>query len=155
MATATHESSLVYWLPTVASIAAPTAANITAGTNLSAQVPVGGIDLSSTQSKASLAMLGDAFIKEGIGTYGKSMTITFTRDAASSVLDVAWTLFTYKLAGHIMISRFGSVAVAARVEVYQVECGKSGALPSAENQIQQFTNEFAIQKFDDKAVVAA
>lgn len=154
MAVPTYEGMKVHWLATVASLAAPTAANITAGTDLTPFTPVAGVNLASSQNRASLAMLGDAYVKEGIGTHTRSLTLTFTRDAVTAN-DTAWTLFTYKLAGHIMLSRFGAPVAASRVEVYQVEAGESLMQPSAENELLTFQVEFAIQAYNQKAVVAA
>lgn len=153
MATATFEGMKVHWLPTVASLAAPTAANYTAGTDLSPVTPVAGVNIAATQNKASLAMLGQAFVIEGIGTHTRSLTLTFTRDAVTAN-DTAWQLFTYKLAGHISLAYFGAPVATSRVQIYQVECGESLTQPSAENEIQTFMVEFAIQAYNQKAVVA-
>jgi hypothetical protein len=153
MATDTFENLKVVATPTVASMAAPTVANLTAGTDLTPLIPVAGVNLAATQNTASIALLGQAFIVENIGTHGKSMTLTFVRHK-TAVLDVAWTLFTYKLATHIVIGRFGSLAAAARAEVYQVETSEPLMNPSAENEVQQFTVQCAIQAYNQNAVIA-
>jgi hypothetical protein len=150
----TYESTKVYWAVTVASLAAPTVANITAGTDLTPWTPVAGVNVAAQQNKAALAMLGEAFVKEGIGTHTRSLTLTHTRDSVLAD-DDAFTLFTYKLQGHIIIARFGPAIAASRVEVYQVECGEPMPQPSAENELVTFTEEFAIQAFNQKATVAA
>jgi hypothetical protein len=154
MATDTFESMKVHWCPTVASLAAPTVANITAGTDLTPFTPVSGVNIAATQNRASLAMLGQAFITEGMGTHSKSVTMTFTRHKTAAA-DLAWVLFTYKLAGHLVVGRFGALIAAARAEVYQVECGEPGMAPSAENEIQTFTVEMAVQAYNQNAIIAA
>jgi hypothetical protein len=154
MATDTFESLKVHWLPTVASLAAPTVANVTAGTALTAFVPVAGVNISATQNTASLAMLGQAFITEGMGTHSKSAELTFVRHKVAAD-DTAWTLFTYKLAGHIVIGEFAALAAGARARVYKVECGEPRMNPSAENELQTFVVSFAIQDYNEKAIIAA
>lgn len=155
MTTASFEGMKVYWLTAApASLAAPTVANMTAGTEISDFIPVSGVNIAATQNRASIALLGQAFITENMGTHGKSITLTFVRHAADAD-DDAWNLFDYKSTGYLVIARFGGgVTAADRVEVYQVETSEPLSVPSAENEVQTFTVEMAVQDYSQDAVVA-
>src|SRR5688572_3247170 len=83
----------LYYLATVASVAAPTAANITAGTNLTPYLPTSGLNIDPTQNNASIPMMDDGFVIEAIGTESVGITLTLTRDETTAD-DDAWTLFT-------------------------------------------------------------
>lgn len=154
MATPTFEDLKVYWCPTVASIAAPTVANIAAGTDLTPYIPVAGVNVASTTNRASLAMLGEAKIKERIGTQSKSPTLTFIRHSALAD-DDAWVLFVNKLKGYLVLSYSGAAIATTRVEVYSAETSDPMMAPSAENELQTFTVEMALDDWNIKATVAA
>lgn len=154
MATTTHEDTKAYWVTTISNLAAPTVAEINAGTDLSAFIPVSGINTGGTQNRASLPMLGNSKVAERLGTRSVSPTVTFTRHTTSGT-DTAWNLFTHKLAGHLVVSRFGgTVATGLRVEVYKGEASEGQPMASADNEIQQFTVELALEDWNKKAVVA-
>lgn len=145
----------VYWLPTVASKAAPTVANIAAGTNITPFLPTTGVDVAWTQNNASLPMLDESFTVEQIGTESASVTLTVTRDSVTAD-DDAWTLFTRGLEGYLVISRFGAPVATSRVEVYPVAAHRAVPMAPAENELQQATVQLAVRDTPElNAVVAA
>lgn len=145
----------VYWLPTVASKAAPTVANIAAGTNLTPFLPTTGTDITWTQNNASLPMLDESFTVEQIGTESASITLTFTRDSVTAD-DDAWELFDRGLEGYLLISRFGTPVATSRAEVYPVAAHRAVPLSPAENELQQATVQLAVRDTPElNAVVAA
>lgn len=141
MPRSTHENTRVYFLTTIDDIDAPTSAEIAAGTDLTDQVPVDGLALSGTSNNASQAMLGDAFVAEQVGTWGRTITLTVVRDDTD---DTARDLFTYRLDGFLVISRFGVPATGDMVEVYPVECHEPTDLPTAENEYQKSEVQMAV-----------
>ena len=135
-------------------LAAPTAAEITAGTNLTAQIPSDGVNLTNTRNNASISMLDEAFTPEQVGTFGTSITLKFTRDNAAT--DAAFALFEHGDAGFLLISRFGAAIAASKVEVYPVESHDPAPLATAENEYQQFEVQLAVTARPSiRAVVAA
>ena len=124
----------VYWLDTVASVAAPTVANITAGTNLTPFLPTTGVAIEWTQNNASLPMLDESFTVEAVGTESATIELTFTRDDTD---DDAWDTFTRGANGYLLVSRFGAPAAADVVEVYPVQSHRPVPLAPAENDFQQ------------------
>jgi hypothetical protein len=144
-----------YFLPSVADISAPTVAEITAGTNLTPQLPTAGLEISFTENNASVSMIDEGFTAEAVGTYGATAALTFTRDSVAGD-DDAWTLFERGLEGFLLISRFGTPAAASRVEVYPIESHNPTPLAPAENDFQKMRVTLAVNAEPDlKAVVAA
>lgn len=137
----THERARVYFLDTCSNIEAPTLAEIAAGDDLTSQIPVDGVTLNPTRNNASQAMLGDAFVAEQVGTWGQGITLTFVRDDAD---DVARDLFTYRAAGFLVISRFGTPVDGVRVEVYPVESHEPADLATAENEFSKYEVSLAV-----------
>jgi hypothetical protein len=153
MADRTHEGTKVTFATAVANIAAPTVAEIAAGTDLSNRITADGLGTEPVQNKASQPMLGDAFVAERVGTHGVAMTVTFKRDPAGP--DAAWDLFNYRTTGFLIIGRNGSLAAAQKCEVYPVEAQKPVPLASAENEYQKFQVAFAVTSEPNiKATVA-
>lgn len=143
----------VYWLPTVSDKEAPTEAEITAGTNLTPQVPTAGLDITWTQNNASISMLDEAFTAEQVGTFGASISLTFTRDDDEDE-DTAWDLFERNLNGFLLISRFGIPEDGSRVEVYPASSHNPVPLAPAENEFQQFQVQLAVHDTPElKAIV--
>jgi hypothetical protein len=141
----TYEQLSVWWVTTLSSTTAPTAAQINAGTVLTASVPVDGVNLSGTRNNASQAMLGDAFVTEEPGTWGTGLEITLVRE---STTDTIWALFAgaYKTTGWIVLRRSGTgvAAAAQKVEVYPCTTHEPQMLASAENEYAKFTVTFSV-----------
>ena len=143
----------VYWLPTVASKAAPTAANIAAGTPLTPYLPTSGVGIDWTQNNASLDMLDSSFTAEVVGTEGATITLTFVRDDTT---DTAWNLFVRGTNGYLLVSRFGAPVAADKVEVYPVQSHRPVPLPPATNEFQQAQVSLAVHDTPElNATVAA
>lgn len=141
MARQTFESLKVVWLTSApANQSAPTQAEINAGTNLSAQIPVDGINKGGTANNASQAMLGDAFVAEQPGTWGRTLEVTFLYDTAAT----PWTLFAYNTEGYFIFAPTGSTLAGQKVETWHVKAHEKQPTPSAENEFQKFTVTFAV-----------
>jgi hypothetical protein len=154
MARTTFETLKVFWLPTVANMAAPTQAELTAGDELSGEIPVDGVEKGGSANNASQAMLGDAFVAEEPGTWGRTLTVTFLYDTASPA--VAWTTFGYRTSGYFIFAPLGSTIATAKVEVWKCTSHERQLLPSAENEYQKFTVTFAVTAAPElDAVMAA
>ena len=142
MARTTYEPMLVHFLTTIASSTlAPTVAEMTAGTDLTPQIPVDGVAMSPTQNNASQAMLGDAFVAEEPGTWGTGAVLTFVRDDTTSLADT----FDYRTSGYLVTMPYGgTIAAGVKVDVYPVTSHKPVPLPSAENEYQKLQVTLAV-----------
>lgn len=151
MARDTFENLKVLWLSTEpVDPAAPTEAEILAnGTtilNLSPEVPVSGVGFGGAANNASEAMLGNAFVAESPGTWGRTMIMTFMKDREGNA--EAWDLFRYRLEGWLV---FGTkldlpFVDGDPVEVWHVVTHERMQLQSAENEFQKFTVQMAVQE---------
>lgn len=141
MARITHEDTKVYWLPAVTDLDAPTEAEITAGDELTSQIPVDGVTLNPTRNNAAQAMLGDAFVAELVGTWSQGITLTFVRDDTD---DLARDTFTYRADGFLVISRFGDAEDGKAVEVYPAQSHEPADLATAENEFSKFEVQLAV-----------
>lgn len=157
MARYTHETLTVWWVTTLGSLTAPSAAQVNAGNNVTAFVPVDGVALGGSRNNASQAMLGDAFVTEEPGTWGTTMEITFVRDSAEGATS-PWQVFAggYKSAGFIILRRVGTGNLVAtqKVEVYPATSHEPQMLASAENEYAKFTVNFAITAKPELEAVA-
>lgn len=143
----------VHWLPAVADKAAPTVAEITAGDDLTPQIPSDGLNLTNPRNNASISMLDEAFNAEQVGTFGTAITLKFARDDSA---DTAWDLFSHKTSGFLLVSRFGAPEAASEVEVYPAESHDPAPLATAENEYQQYEVQLACtERPSIDAVVAA
>jgi len=109
--------SKIYFLPAIASTAAPTAPEITAGTNLtSAIADINGFMLSN--SPIAVPNLNDTFTSQidGEDTVQDS-TLTFNDDKTSSAIRTALAKGTV---GYIVLMPYGAVT-AKRAEVWPVK----------------------------------
>lgn len=151
-----HENNLkVRWVPSIADTAAPTVAELDAGTNLTPFIPVSGVDRPSQQNQASLAMLDNAFISEEPGTWSVGpVNLTFVRDPANEDANHPWQLFSYGTAGHLVASPNNAFAAGDEVSVYTVTSHEPAEMPSAENTKQQFQTSFPVSAFVRRATVA-
>lgn len=151
----TYENTQIHYLPACANVDAPTQAEITAGTDLTAFVPTdGGFTNSPTQNKASEAFLGEGFISEAIGTDGDSLTLVFKREEVTAD-DDAWELIDKHLTGFILRAPFDDTAATARVQVFPVEFGRKQMQAVTANAIQKFTVETAVTGLPGYDAVAA
>jgi hypothetical protein len=146
----------VYFLPTAASVSAPTVANITAGTHLTPWMPVDGLDIGTTQNNAELTILDDGTTLQAVGTEVVGpVNMTFTRDSTAGD-DDPWVLFVRGLTGFILVSRFGAPVAGSRVEVYSIESHDPVNTNPAGDTFQLMTVSCPVNGDSDrKAVVAA
>jgi hypothetical protein len=146
----------VYWLTACANIAAPTVAEITAGTNLSTLVPTDGVAVNVTTNNVDNGDISSQFDKEATGSWGSGLEITFFRDDTA---DTAWNLCVLGTNGFVVIDRFrtsGTLpSVSNKVEVFPVQMHQPAPQNSAANQMQRFVEKFAVTSTPNlKATVA-
>jgi len=137
----THEEfTRIWWCPSIASKTAPTVAEISAGTDISAFVPKDGLKVGSTNNKVKNDDITTAFMAEIPGSYGNAVTLTCFRDDTT---DTAWTLFqTRNAVGFLVVRRMIAVvtalAIGQKVEVYPAQTGQPTLQDTAENERVKF-----------------
>lgn len=148
MARLASEGNVKVWkVPTIADIAAPTVAEITAGTDLTPLVPTAGVDIQWNHNNASIAMLDESFVAEVVGTESASITLTGLRDDGT---DTFFDAFGRGDNFYLVVFRFGTSGAAGAAaatdvcEVYPGQSHRPAPLPPAENEFQQASVTIAV-----------
>ena len=137
--------TLVYWTGSIASKAAPTAAEITAGTRISPFLTKDGLDIPLQQNTVDNADIEDTFDTKAVGTFGGDITLTCKRN---NTADTAWNLFVYGTTGFLVVRRgiavATAIAAAQKVEVYPAQMHEPVPVPTATNELAKFKVMLAI-----------
>lgn len=149
----------VQYTPSVANIAAPTTAEINAGTNLTPRMTKDGLTVPSDQNMVDDGSLAETFDAQVVGTFGGSISMTIKRDNASGGADTEWNLITYGLAGFLVVRRgiasATAFAVSQKVEVYPIQFHEPVMAQTASNEQARFTAAAAVTSQPNlKATVA-
>jgi hypothetical protein len=94
------------FVPTIANIAAPTVAEITAGTNLTGWMRQDGLKRSVSGNTIDIADASSLFNTTDAGTRDASFSITFYRDTVSGS-DTAWSTLPDLTRGYFVVAPFG------------------------------------------------
>ncbi|MFE7609247.1 phage tail tube protein [Streptomyces celluloflavus] len=98
----------IYWVPTVADPAAPTTAEIEAGTELTSSVKRDGLDIPRSAETIDISDAGSRVNKSAPGTIGgDAVTITAWRDS-DPTLDIAWATLVDDATGYLVVNRWGN-----------------------------------------------
>jgi len=148
-----------YWLPAVASIAAPTIAEFTAGT----RVPlITNYDIPSSESEVDTSGVDDIYDTSVVGTSKAGpMVLTIKRDDTSETN--TWDLFDFREKGFLVRLPFGGSGTAGvpaatdKAEVYPAQVGQKRPEGYSRNATQKFMVSFYITSAPniDAAVSAA
>lgn len=107
---------------TIANQAAPTAAELNAGTHITGFLSKDGLTTPADQNNVDVGTLAETFNAQVPGTFGGAIEMTGLRDNAA---DTLWNLITYNLARFVVVRRglptATAFAAAQSVEVYPVQ----------------------------------
>lgn len=114
--------------------------------NISPEIPVSGVAFGGTSNNASEAMLGDAFVSESPGTWGRTLELTCMKDRAGNA--EAWDAFFYRSEHWIVFGTKTDLPFedGDPVEVWHVVTHEKMLLASAENAFQKFSVQMAVQE---------
>ena len=105
----------------IANIAAPTAAELNAGTHVTGFLTKDGVTTPADQNNVDVATLADTFNAQVPGSFGGAIEMVGIRN---NTVDTLWNLITYGLTTNVVIRRGVSTASvfasAQKVEVYPV-----------------------------------
>jgi hypothetical protein len=148
----------VYYVATLASLTAPSAATIIAGTDLTPLLRRDGL---TTPRSGNVLDASDASTRTNKSAPGNidlgQISLRFQRDSVTGT-DVAWTLLAEDVAGYIVVRRFGgstvAIATSDKLEVYK------GTVISREMQqigdeVQNFLVQFSVEDSTTSAVAVA
>lgn len=156
-----EEFTKVVWVPGasgIANIAAPTVAEIAAGTDITCFLTKDGLNLGGTTNKVDQGGLCDHVDGDTVGTVKFDASLKGYRDNAAGGDDY-WDLGVWGSAGHLVVRRgilFGTAfAAAQKVEVYKGQLGQKVPATSAANTNQTADIPLAVAAANLDATVAA
>ncbi len=148
----------VSWVTTIADIAAPTVAELDAGTDLSCFLTKDGLDLGVSESAVDGGQLCSTIDGETAGTQKIAPTLKMYR-ASVAADDDAWDLVVLGTAGHLVVRYFTPNATAwtAAQKVIVVKGQWVNPMPAATaaNQNVTFSAKVYVSSVNLKATVAA
>jgi hypothetical protein len=146
------DTTYVYWLDTVASLAAPTVANITAGTLLPG---VTNFDTPSSEAEVDTSDIYSIYDTSIVGT-SKAGPITLTIKRDDTDESDTWDLLEFRDTGVLVFSDFGPAVATSKVRVYPVQVGQRRPAGYGRNTVQTFDVSFYVTSDPElDAVVAA
>lgn len=149
----------VDFVPAISNMAAPTAAEIGAGTTLAGHMTRDGLSTPNSSSTIDVSDLADRRNKRAPGTFGgDDWTGTFFRDDVPAQ-DIAWDLLEQDLDGYLVIRRFGGsatpIVATNKVEVAEVSVSSRVMASPGADTPQTFMVTFAVARQNDAATIAA
>jgi hypothetical protein len=140
----------------ISNIAAPTTAELNAGTNVTNFVTKDGLTVPANQNMVDNASLAETFDSQVVGSFGGALTLTGIRDAAT---DTFWDLVVYGTNTHLVVRRgiatATAYAAAQKVEVYPIQWHEPVPVQTASNEQGRFTATAAVRSQPNyKATVA-
>jgi hypothetical protein len=138
----------VYWVTTIANIAAPTVAELNAGLDFTARITPDGLNIPAETADVDNSSLASTFTTNRAGRRSFSPEVTFKRgDSAGD--DLPWTTLTYQTLGYLVVRRVLAYTTAwaatQKCEVYPVECGERNSIPPAPNEVAKFTSSMKLR----------
>lgn len=151
---------MVRWdfVPTIANKAAPTTAELNAGTALASWTTKDGLTVPANQNMVDDANLSDTFDAQVVGSFGGPLSMTMKRDSVPAN-DTAWNLIVYGLTGFVVVRRGVASATAwtaaQKAEVYPCMFHEPVPAQTATNEQGRFTATAAVTSQPNlKATVA-
>src|SRR5690349_19590910 len=132
----------VSWVPTIASLAAPTSAELTAGTSLEQRLTPDGLDISFDTDMIDNTSLGSTYNTELVGRSKVSMSLKYKALSTGTTAPIA-TAMVYQATGYLVVRRgmpaTSAFATTQKVEVYPAQVGRPNPDAPAPNSIQTIT----------------
>lgn len=157
MAQRSYEDTIqVFFVATIADIAAPTVAELTAGTEITCFLSADGWQPNTTTNTVDADSLCTTVDGKIPGTVGYDLSLMGFRDDTT---DTLWDLWIRGTTGYIVYVPFGdpgtTPAALDTVSVFRGAMNEKSLANSAKNTRQMFTAPFAVLDAELNAVVAA
>ena len=145
----------VFYVATLTTPSAPTAAQINAGTDLTGFLTDGGASTPLDGSTVDIADMSSRFNKTQAGTFGgQTLTAEFFRDTSA---DTAYTTLPRDTVGYLVFSRegfatAGTAASGDKVDVWPITVISRNMADIARNEAAKFVAECAVTDVPDENV---
>lgn len=159
----------IRFVPTIVNTAAPTAAEVIAGTRITPQMLRDGLSRPQEGNTADASDAASLYNKQAPGTFGgQPMTIKCYRDSKSAT-DVAWTTLARLTSGYIVVTDWGWAQAAGtglgsntgtptagdRCEVWPITVNSRAMMDTAENENAKFTATCVVTDVPNQNAVVA
>lgn len=128
----------VTYMTSCANIAAPTVAELNAGTALEAIITPDGLDISATTAAVDTSALNSTFDAEAAGRRKYDIKLTFKRQTPT---DTPVNLFPYRNSGFLAVRDNLDAATAwagsQKAQVYPVQTGEPNRVKPAKNEVKK------------------
>lgn len=133
----------VYWVPTIANLAAPTVAELNAGTNLTYRTTRDGLmGYEPTTAKVDNASLGDTYDTVTTGTDSFGDTALRLKRQTPLAGDIVFTTLVKGAQGNVVIrrdiDRNTAWATGQLCEVHPTTCGRRKRLAPEQNTVTRY-----------------
>jgi hypothetical protein len=146
----------IYVVSAIANIAAPTVAELNAGTAITNFVTKDGLTVPAEQNYVDNASLAETFNAQVVGSFGGPIQMTGIRDAAT---DTFWDLVVYGTNTHLAVRRGTATATAwgagNKLEVYPIQWHEPLPVQTAQDEQGRFTASAAVRSQPNLKAVAA
>lgn len=136
----------IYVVSSIANIAAPTTAELNAGTSITNFVTKDGLTVPANQNYVDNSSLAETYDAQVVGSFGGAITMTGIRDAAT---DTFWDLVVYGTNTHLAVRRGTATATAwgasQKLEVYPIQWHEPLPVQTASNEQGRFTAAAAVR----------
>lgn len=135
----------VTWCSAIANTAAPTTAELNAGTALEGFITPDGLDIGMDTGGVDNSNLGSTFTTMKAGRKKPSVSIKFHHDSPT---DTPYNLFTYRTNGYLVVrrgvDRTTAWASGDKVETYPLEAGETSQEKPTPDSTWDFTAPFFV-----------
>lgn len=148
---AIHDATVQFkWVPTISNIAAPTVAQLAAGTTLTKITNYG---LPSNENTVDTSIIDSMYDTTDVGTSQVGpIEVTFLYEGNTAMT----TLLVFRTAGYLVRSRTGLWTAGTKVEVYPAKIGRRRSEGYGRNTEQKFMVSFHVtSEPNEDATVAA
>lgn len=141
----------------IANIAAPTVAELNAGTAIQGFILPDGLDIDMETGTVNLSNLGSDFTNEGAGRRKPTVNISFHHEGPGS--DVPYLLYPFR-SNNLIVVRRGVLkatvwAIGDKVEVYPVQAGEAKQMKPTVDGTWDFTIPFKVSADPNTRAVVA
>jgi hypothetical protein len=137
----------VAFVPVIANINAPTAVELTAGTDLTPRLTPDGLAISTDTASVDSTKMSSTANSQKAGRRSFTVSITYTRGTAVGEIAIE-TALTYRAAGYLVVRRdvayATAFAAAQKVEIYPVEVGEANPASPAPDALQNVEVPFMV-----------
>ena len=135
----------IHWVTTIADTDAPTAAEITAGVDLTPFVTKDGYQPNVTNNTIDTAGIDNDFNSMIQGSFGADLSVVCMRDDTT---DTAFTTLVRLAQGYVVVGLDSAAGIAATdvVEVWPAELGTPVMANSGQDTLQTFTVSVAVSE---------